>query len=384
MARESSGTELQLEVSMKRRDFLTRAGAGAALAATAAPAIAQGQSPQVRWRFATMWPKSLDAMHGSAENWAKRVTALTEGRFEIRTSAAGEIVPPGSVFDAVKDGTIECGHVLSSFAFGKNPAIAFDAGMPFGLNTRQQYAWMFDGGGLQLMRDVFKQYNIVQFPVGNVGVQMGGWYRKEIKSVADLRGLKFRIGGIGGAILNKLGAVPQQIPPSDVYTALEKGTIDAAEWIGPYDDEKLGLYKVAKYYYTPGWWEGSAQVTLLINQKAWDSLPKVYQDVVECAANEQSLLMIAKYDAKNPEALKRLVAGGAQLRQFPRAVLDACYKATQEFFDEQSAKSAEFKKIYEAWSKFRDDENQWFRVAEHSLDSYRYGIRASSGAAAKK
>ena len=367
---------------MKRRDFLTKAGAGVALGSVAA--AAQAQSEGVKWRYATMWPKSLDAMHGSAENWAKRVTALTEGRFEIRTSAAGEIVPPPAVFDAVKDGTIECGHVLSSFAFGKNPAIAFDAGMPFGLNTRQQYAWMFDGGGLQLMRDVFKQFNIVQFPVGNVGVQMGGWYRKEIKSVADLKGLKFRIGGIGGAILQKLGAVPQQIPPADIYTSLEKGTIDAAEWIGPYDDEKLGLQKVAKYYYTPGWWEGSAQVTLLINQKAWDSLPKVYQDAVECAANEQSLLMIAKYDAKNPEALRRLVSGGAQLRQFPKPVLDACYKATQEFFNEQSAKSAEFKKIYEAWSKFRDEENLWFRVAEHSLDSYRYGIRAPSAGAAKK
>jgi TRAP-type mannitol/chloroaromatic compound transport system substrate-binding protein len=369
---------------MKRRDFLTRAGAGAALAAAAAPAIAQSQSPQVRWRFATMWPKSLDAMHGSAENWAKRVTALTEGRFEIRTSAAGEIVPPGSVFDAVKDGTIECGHVLSSFFFGKNPTLGFDAGMPFGLNTRQQYAWMFDGGGLQLMREVFKQYNIVQMPVGNVGVQMGGWYRKEIKSVADLKGLKFRIGGIGGAILAKLGAVPQQIPPSDIYTSLEKGTIDAAEWIGPYDDEKLGLNKVAKYYYTPGWWEGSAQVTLLINQKAWDSLPKPYQDAIECAANEQSLLMIAKYDAKNPEALRRLIGGGAQLRQFPRAVLDACYKATQEFMDEHAAKSPEFKKVYDAWSKFRDDENQWFRVAEHTLDTYRYTASASPHTATKK
>ena len=367
---------------MKRRDFLTKAGAGAALAAAAAPAIAQ--APQVRWRFATMWPKSLDAMHGSAENWAKRVTALTEGRFEIRTFSAGEIVPPPAVFDAVKDGTIECGHVLSSFAFGKNPAIAFDAGMPFGLNTRQQYAWMFDGGGLQLMREVFKQYNIVQFPVGNVGVQMGGWYRKEIKSVADLKGLKFRIGGIGGAILVKLGAVPQQIAPGDIYTSLEKGAIDAAEWIGPYDDEKLGLHKVAKFYYPPGWWEGSAQVTLLINQKAWDALPKLYQDIVECAANEQSLLMIAKYDAKNPDALRRLVAGGAQLRQFPKPVLDACYKATQEFFDENAAKSPEFKKVYDAWSKFRDEENLWFRVAEHSLDSYRYNVGAAPARAPTK
>ena len=361
---------------MKRRDFLTRAGAGVALGTVAA--AAQAQSEGVKWRYATMWPKSLDAMQGSAENWAKRVTAVTGGKFEIRTFAAGEIVPPGSVFDAVKDGTIEAGHVLSSFFFGKDPSLGFDAGMPFGLNARQQAAWMYDGGGLQLMRDVFKKYNIVQFPVGNVGVQMGGWYRKEIKSVADLKGLKFRIGGIGVAILSKLGAVPQQIPPSDIYTSLEKGTIDAAEWIGPYDDEKLGLNKVAKYYYTPGWWEGSAMVTLLINQKAWEALPRAYQEAIESAAAEQTLVMMAKYDAKNPEALRRLVAGGAQLRQFPRAVLDACYKATNEFFNEQSAKSAEFKKIYTSWAKFRDDENLWFRVAEQNLDDYRYAQSAKA------
>jgi TRAP-type mannitol/chloroaromatic compound transport system substrate-binding protein len=362
---------------MKRREFLKQAGAGVALGSVAA--AAQAQSDTVRWRFATMWPKSLDAMHGSAENWAKRVTAISGGRFEIRTSAAGEIVPPGSVFNAVQDGTIECGHVLSTFFFGKDTSLGFDAGMPFGLNARQQAAWMYDGGGLQLMRAVFKKYNIVQFPVGNVGVQMGGWYRKEIKSVADLKGLKFRIGGIGGAILLKLGAVPQQIPPSDIYTSLEKGTIDAAEWIGPYDDEKLGLHKVAKYYYTPGWWEGSAQVTLLINQKAWDSLAPAYQQAVEAAAAEQTLVMLAKYDAKNPEALRRLIAGGAQLRRFPKAVLDACYKATNEFFDEQSAKNPEFKKIYESWSKFRDEDNAWFRVAEQTLDDYRFSKASGHG-----
>ena len=372
---------------MKRRDFLTKAGIGAALGAATTPALAQApaqQAGQVRWRYATMWPKSLDTMHGSAENWAKRVGELTDGKFEIRTYSAGEIVPPAAVFNAVSDGTIEAGHVLSSFAFGRNPALGFDAGMPFGLNARQQYAWMFDGGGLQLMRDVFKQFNIVQMPVGNVGVQMGGWYRKEIKSVADLKGLKFRIGGIGGAILQKLGAVPQQIPPGELYGALEKGLIDAAEWIGPYDDEKLGLYKVAKYYYTPGWWEGSAQVTLVMNQKAWDALPKQYQLAAECAANEQSLLLLAKYDAKNPDAMKKLIAGGSQLRQFPKAVLDACYKATQEFFDEHAAKSPEFKKIYESWAKFRDDENQWFRVAEHTLDTYRFNVSATQKPSQKK
>jgi len=355
---------------MKRREFLKKAGAGATLGALAGAAHAQGQP--VRWRMSTMWPKSLDAMHGSAEACAKRVGELTEGRFVISAAAAGEIVPPPQVFDAVQNGTIECGHVLSSFFFGKNPAFGFDAGMPFGLNMRQQFAWMYNGGGLEMLREVFKPFNIVQFPVGNVGVQMGGWYRKEIKTVADLKGLKFRIGGIGGAILAKLGAVPQQIPPGEIYTSLEKGLIDGAEWIGPYDDEKLGFHKVAKFYYTPGWWEGSAQVTLLVNQKAWDALPKAYKDALECAAAEQCVLMISKYDARNPDALKRLVAGGAQLRQFPKPVLDACYKATVQVLGEFAAKSPDFKKIYDSWRPFRDDQNLWFRVAEHALDSYRY------------
>ena len=286
---------------MKRRDFLTRAGAGAALAAAAAPAI--GQAPQIRWRMSTMWPKSLDTMYGSAELFAKRVGEITDGRFTIQSTAAGEIVPPPQVFDAVQNGTIECGHVLSSFFFGKNPAIGFDAGMPFGLNARQQAAWMYYGGGLQALREVFAKFNIVQFPVGNVGVQMGGWYRKEIKSVADLQGLKFRIGGIGGAILAKLGAVPQQIPPGEIYTSLEKGLIDGAEWIGPYDDEKLGFHKVARNYYYPGWWEGSAMLHVFTGLEKWNSLPKSYQAIVRASANRANEYMTARYDIYNPAAL---------------------------------------------------------------------------------
>jgi len=372
---------------MERREFLKKAAAGGAAGALAAPALAQApqqaQPPQaapqpVRWRQQSQWPKSLDTMQGSAEAFARRVGQITEGRFEIRSHEAGEIVPPPQVFDAVQNGTVEVGHVLSTFFYGKNPAFAFDAGLPFGLNARQQFAWLYDGGGLELMREVFKPYNILPMPAGNVGVQMGGWFRKEIKSVADLKGLKFRIGGFGGTVLTKLGAVPQQIPPGEIYGALEKGLIDGAEWIGPYDDEKLGFYKVAKYYYTPGWWEGSAQVTLLVNLKAWESLSQAHRDAFEAAAGEQSMRLLAKYDARNPEALRRLVAGGTQLRQFPKAVMDACYKASLEVFDEYAAKSPDFKRVYESWAKFRDEENAWFRVAEHTLDSYRYGVSAAS------
>ena len=361
---------------MKRREFLTKAGAGAALGAMAAPAIAQS-APSVKWRLQTSWPKSLDITHGDVEAMAKRILAITEGRFEIRVMAAGEIVPGNQVFDAVEKGTMEATHTLSSFFIGKNPAFAFDSGIPFGLNARQQNAWFNWGGGGELLRDVFKQYGMMNIPCGNTGVQMGGWYRKEIKTVADLKGLKMRIGGIGGTILAKLGVTPQQLPPGDIYPSLEKGTIDAAEFIGPHDDEKLGLNKVAKFYYYPGWWEGSAQNTMLVNLKAWEALPKAFQEALICAAREQDTMMTADYDAKNPVALKRLVGQGTQLRAFPKPVMDAAYKATQEVMDELAGKHADFKKIYDQWSKYRDEQNLWFRVAEFTLDSYRYGVSAA-------
>jgi TRAP-type mannitol/chloroaromatic compound transport system substrate-binding protein len=370
------GFDATEEGQMKRRGFLKQAATGTVAAATiASPAIAQAL-PAVRWRMQTSWPKSLDTIHGSAEALCQRVGQLTDGKFSIRCFAAGEIVPPLQVLDAVQANAIECGHTLTSFYIGKNPAYAFDAGIAFGLNTRQQNAWMYYGGGKELIQELFKKDGVLPIVCGNVGVQMGGWYRKEIKTVEDLNGLKFRIGGLGGMILSKLGVVPQQIGAGDIYPSLERGTIDAAEWIGPYDDEKLGLHKVAKYYYYPGWWEGSAQITTLVNQKQWDELPAIYRDAFEAACNEQNVLMVAKYDAKNPEALRRLVAQGAELRQFPRPVMEACYKATQQTIDELAAKNADFKKVYEAWQKFIAESNLWFRVAENGLDSFRFAMSA--------
>src|SRR6516164_7146068 len=262
--------------SMKRRMFLKQAAAGGLLAgAPAMPAAAQSQ-PTVRWRLAASWPKSLDTLFGSVEDLCRRVSQLTEKKFEIQPFAGGELVPALQVMDATQNGTVECGHTFTAFYIGKNPAYAFDAGVAFGLNNRQQNAWMYYGGGIELMRELFKKNGMVQMPCGNVGVQMGGFYRKEINTVDDLKGLKFRIGGLGGTILSKLGVVPLQIPTADIYPSLERGAIDAAEWIGPYDDEKLGLHKVAKYYYYPGWWEGSAQVTLLVNLQHWEALPESY------------------------------------------------------------------------------------------------------------
>lgn len=362
---------------MKRRDFLTKAGLGIAAGAAAAPAIAQS-APQIRWRMASSFPKSLDTLYGTAEQIATRVSRITDGKFEIRVFAAGEIVPPLQVMDAVQNGTVECGQTAGYYYVGKNPAFAFDTALPFGMNCRQQNAWMYYGGGMELMRELFRAHNIINFPCGNTGTQMAGWYRKEIKSVSDLKGLKMRVAGLAGQILTRLGVVPQQIGGPDIYPALEKGTIDAAEWVGPYDDEKLGFHKVAKYYYYPGWWEGSAQLSVYVNIKQWSALPRAYQEALEVACAESNIHMVAKYDARNTEALRKLVNGGALLRPFPRSVMDACYKTALELYDEFSAKSPEFKKIYAAWRKFRDDQFLWFRVAENTYDNYVYSAGRKS------
>ncbi len=366
---------------MQRRRLFKNAGATAGLMALTLPATAQS-TEHVKWRMSTSWPKSLDTIYSSADEMCKRVAELTDGKFEIRAFAGGELVPPAQNMDAVSAGTVECNHVLASFFIGKDIALAFDAGLPFGLSARQQNAWIHYGGGMPLLREVYKKHGLVNFVCGNVGVQMGGFFRKEIKSVADLKGLKMRIGGIGGMVLDKLGVIPQQIPTSDIYSSLEKGTIDAAEWIGPYDDEKLGLNRVAPYYYAPGWWEGSASITSMVNAKAWAALPPTYKAAFECAASEQTMKMLAKYDALNPDALKKLLGQGTKLSYFPRDLMDAAFRASHEMFDELSAKNAEFKAIYPKWQHFRQNEAGWFRVAESVLDNYTFAA-VSRGATTK-
>ncbi len=357
---------------MTRRIFLNRS-AGLAAGAAMIPTLSHAQAlPEVRWRLTSSYPKSLDTIYGATDFIAKAVSAATGGRFQIKTFAGGEIVPGLQVLDAVQNGTVECGQTATSFYFGKDPTFAFSTALPFGMNARQQNAWLYHGGGLTTFREFLKEYNVINFPAGNTGGQMGGWYRKEIKTVADLKGLKLRIAGLGGAVMAKLGVVPQQIAGGDVYPALEKGTIDAAEWVGPYDDEKLGFNKVAKYYYAPGFWEGCAQIDLIVNLKAWEALPKEYQAVLEAAAAAANLDMLSKYDALNMNALKRLVAGGAQLRAFSNEILTAAYRAAHEIYDEYAAKNAKFRAIYQPWLKFRNDQVTWFSVDESRFDSFMY------------
>lgn len=356
---------------MQRRSFLKKATLGAAAggATLAAPVFAQ-DAPTLNWRLASSFPRSADAIYSGGENVAKYVSEATGGKFTIRAFPAGEIVPALQVLDAVQNATIECGHTASYYYYGKDPALCFDGAVPFGLNTRQMNAWMRVGDGLKLTRELFQKYNVVNFPCGYSGTQMGGWFRNEIKSVDDLKGLKFRASAFAGAVLSRLGVVPQQIAGGDIYPALEKGTIDAAEWIGPYDDEKLGFHKVAKNYYFPGWWEGTLQVSLYVNQDAYNKLPKHYQAVLAQASAAATNDMIAKYDAENPAALRRLVSQGAQLRAFPKAVMDACYAEATKVYEEFSAKDPMFKKLYESMVSFRDNEIPWFRVAEGSYDGY--------------
>ncbi|HYD81438.1 MAG TPA: TRAP transporter substrate-binding protein DctP [Paucimonas sp.] len=354
---------------MERRSFLKQAAAGAAVGTMAAPALAQTQ-PVINWRLASSFPKSLDTIYGAAETFSKRVAQLTNGKFNIRVFAGGEIVPALQVMDAVQAGTVEMGHTASYYYFGKDPTFAFDGVVPFGLNSRQQTAWFDQGGGKALTREFFKDYGIVNFMGGNTGAQMGGWFRREVKAVRDLNGLKMRIGGFAGRVMQRLGLVPQQIAGGDIYPALEKGTIDAAEWIGPYDDEKLGFYKVAPFYYTPGWWEPGLQVSFYIGIKEWEKLPKDYQAAIEAASYEAHVVMQSEYDAKNPAALARLLKNGVKLRSFPREVMEACYKAANDVMEEEAAKNAKFKKIYEPWKRFRQDQNQWFSVAETQIQNF--------------
>jgi TRAP-type mannitol/chloroaromatic compound transport system substrate-binding protein len=353
---------------MERRKFLKGAGIGVAASTLAAPAIAQ--SADIRWRLASSFPKSLDTIFGAAEHMAKRVHDATGGKFQIRVFAAGEIVPAFGVVDAVQNNTVEMAHTASYYFIGKDPTFALDTAIPFGLNERQQTAWMYFGGGRELMNEFFKDYNIHAIPCGNTGAQMGGWFRKEIKTVADLQGLKFRVGGFAGQVLSKLGVVPQQIPGGDIYPALEKGTIDAAEWVGPYDDEKLGFNKVAKYYYYPGWWEGGPQLSAYVNTTQWAGLSGENKAILEAACGDAHGWMMAKYDAQNPAALRKLVAGGTLLRPFSKEIMDACLKATNELYEETAASNAKFKKVYESWRRFRDEQLQWFRVTENTFDNY--------------
>ena len=359
---------------MKRRQFLQAASGGLAASAIAAPAIAQS-SPEVKWRLTASWPKSLDTLYGGCEYFAKRIAEITDNKFQIQVFAAGEIVPGLQVLDAVGNGTVEMGNTALYYYFGKNAAFTFGTALPFGLNTRQMISWVRFGGGEDLLNGVLKDFNCIGYAAANTGAQMGGWFRKEINSLDDMKGLKFRVGGFAGLILQKVGVVPQQLAAGDIYPALEKGTLDAAEWVGPYDDEKLGFSKIAKYYYYPGWWEGCGQAHNIMNIAKWNELPKAYQSAIITASNDAWVWTLGKYDYVNPPAMKRLVASGVELRGFPQPVLEACYSAANDIYADISKTNPHFKKLYESLVPYRNDAYAWLQVAELGFDSFQIRAR---------
>lgn len=369
---------------MKRRKFVGNTVIGAtgtaALAGcrpTATNSGAQsGSQPRIRWRMATSWPQSLDTIFGGAETISQRVSEMTNGRFTITPFAAGEIVPGLQVLDAVQNGTVQCGHTASYYYIGKNPALAFGTAVPFGLDAQQQNAWLYHGGGLEAMHKLYSDFGVINFPAGNTGTQMGGWFKREVNSVAELQGLTMRIPGLGGDVMSRLGVNAQVLPGGEIFLALERGAIDAAEWVGPYDDEKLGLHQAAQLYYYPGWWEPGATLEVQVNKAEWDKLPTEYQEVFKTAAMDANLNMQTRYDALNQQALGKLLEAGVKLMPYSQEIMQAAQKASFEIYEENAAQDSTFKEVYEQWKGFREQIYQWHQVNQLSFSNF---VMASQG-----
>lgn len=372
---------------MDRREFLGLMGKGAVgaaavgLAACASPAASEelaGEAaadsalPEIQWQCATSWPLSLDTIYGGAEVFAARVSAMTGGKFQITPRAAGELVGGLEVLNAVEEGGVECGHTASYYYVGKSPVTAFGTALPFGLTARQQNAWLFDGGGLDLMQQYYiDRFGVIQFPAGNTGAQMGGWWNIEVETAADMQGIKMRIPGLGGQVMDKLGVLVQVLAGGEIFQALQTGAIDAAEWVGPYDDLKLGLNDAAQFYYAPGWWEPGPTLEVQINYELYQGLPEIYKEIVKTAAFEANETMLARYDARNAQALDEIVASGTELRTFSDDILAAAEAAAFELYDEISAEDTDFKSILDEWKVFRTAVQGWHsQGSEQGFNAY--------------
>jgi TRAP-type mannitol/chloroaromatic compound transport system substrate-binding protein len=372
---------------MNRREFMqnlairttaaTALGLAAGCAAQEAGVAPQAESataqelPELTWDMPTSWPVALDTIFGGATTFADTVKSLTGGRFTINARPAGELAPGTEVLNVVQEGAFPIGHTASYYYVGKSPVTAFGTALPFGFTAQQQNAWLYEGGGLAKMQEIYaKLFNVIQFPAGNTGVQMGGWFRKEINTVADLQGLKMRIPGLGGQVMAKLGVTVQTLPGGEIFQALQTGAIDAAEWVGPYDDEKLGLQKAAQFYYYPGWWEPGPTLEVEINLDEWNKLPAFYQEVIKTSAYVANMTMLARYDARNNDALGRLVEGGAQLRGYSQEIMDAAEVAAFELYDELAGKDADFAAVYEEWKAFRTRIYAWHNINEGSFSRH--------------
>jgi TRAP-type mannitol/chloroaromatic compound transport system substrate-binding protein len=362
-------------MTVSRRNF-TRLAAASGAVAVASPAIAQ--QPAVKWRMTSSFPKALDGLWGPSLTISKFVNEMSDGKFVIDTFGPGEIVPGLQVLDAVANGTVECGHTYSGYYIGKVPALIFDGSLPFGFTARQHNAWYMFGDGKKLIDEMYDGLGVVSIPCGNTGGQSFGWFRKELKTVADFNGIKMRVAGFGGRVMQKLGVVPQQIAGGEIYQALEKGTIDAAEWVGPYDDEKLGFHKVAKYMHIPGVLELCANNCMYINKAKWAELPAAYQSMIRVACAYALMEMLARYDAANAKAIARVVAQGAVLTVLSPDILRALRNALEQVLDEEAAKSAQFKTVLENWRAFRAEQHRWFSIADARTEMSVYALTAAS------
>lgn len=356
---------------MQRREFIRKTGLGlAAAGGVAISSLSRAETPTVKWRVVSSFPKTLDTMYGAPEMLSKRIAQLTEGKFTVQVLAGEYSTPVSEFLDIIHKDTAECIHTSSYYFHGRNKAFSIDTAIPFGLTARQMSAWYYQGQGLALTREFFAKSNIVNFPSGNTGTQMGGWFRKEIKSTEELKGFKMRIGGFGAEVFSALGAVPVAIRGSDIASALKQGTVDGAEWVGPYDDEKLELHKAAKFYYYPGWWEPGPQLSFLVNKERWDQLPKTYQAAFEVAAAEVNTQVTAAYDERNPQALQRLIKEGIELRRYPDDMLKAAYEAAQKLYAEESSKNPDFKKLYDSLRAFQQLSETWVGLNEGAFNNF--------------
>jgi len=336
------------------------------------PGTADASSQTYHWKMVTTWPPNFPIFQEGVERFANDVSTMSNGRLKIKVFAGGELVPPLETFDAVSQGTVELGHGAAYYWAGKIPAAQFFTAVPFGMNAQGMNAWLYGGDGLTLWRELYSKHNLVPFPMGNTGVQMGGWFNKKINTVDDLKGLKMRIPGLGGKVFAKAGGTPVLLPGGEIYTSLERGNIDATEWVGPYHDERLGLYRAAKYYYYPGWHEPGPVLELITNKTAWQSLPKDLQKVIDVAAASANIWMLSQFEAKNLAALRKLTEEHkVEVIAFPDDVINALRRHTKTVLDEISASDAEFKKVYDAYTAFSQDNDGWNTLSEAAYQKTR-------------
>jgi len=334
------------------------------------------QQKNYRWKMVTTWRPHFPVLGEGADKLAKWIDEMSNGRLKISVYGSGELIPALGVFDAVSSGTVEMGHGASYYWAGKVPAAQFFASVPFGLNAQSMNSWLYSGDGLKLWEEVYKPFNLKPFPAGNTGVQMGGWFNKEINSLEDLKGLKMRIPGLGGKVLAKAGGNSILVAGGEIYTNLDRGVIDATEWVGPFHDLKMGFYKAAKYYYYPGWHEPGTTLELIINTEAWASLPPDLQAIVEAATYKANIWMISEFEAKNNANLQTLLKKHkVQLRRFPDSVLGGLKKLSDEVLEEMAADDPVSKKVYESFKKFQKNISTWNQMSEsayHNVISKKY------------